>query len=91
MNIDKVVSYFKEQFPKCGIDTSSQISGCVEIHTVKAGVFFAEIQVEGSAVAVLTRYNNRFTGLEYSENQEDVSEFVLQQFLKFFDENGFAY
>lgn len=91
MNIDKVISYFKREFPECEIETSSQISGSVEIHTVKAGCFFAEIQVEGSAIAVLTRKDKCFTGLEYAENQEDLAEFVLHQFLKFFDKHGFGW
>lgn len=91
MNIDKVISYFKREFPECAIETSSQISGSVEIHTIKAGCFFTEIQVEGSTIAVLTKKDKRFTGLEYAENQEDLAEFVLHQFLTSFDKHGFGW
>lgn len=87
MNIDKVVSCLKELDESCAIKLSSEVVGSVEIHNIEVGNFSAEIQVEGSYVAILTRHYKGFASFDFSEGTADSTAFVLDKILNSIKEN----
>lgn len=87
MNIDKVVSFFKELDESCAIKLSSEVVGSVEIHNIEVGNFSAEIQVEGSYVAILTRNYKGFASFDFSEGVADSTGFVLEKISNSIKEN----
>lgn len=87
MNIDKVVSYFKELDKSSAIKLSSEVVGSAELHNIEVGNFSAEIQIEGSYVAILTRNYKGFASFDFSEDKVDPTGFVLEKISNSIKEN----